>query len=847
MAHISKRKRREEGALIYRVFQEPRVPLRERFRRLLAGTWLLLVFGALLSLVAFFGRPPRAPVVYEGYVPNYSFAAPFSFSYASTLLRNEREENARLQVNPVYALKLDSQEAALSGLERVFERVAADFPHLKRLRVRTTRDAAIAEIVAETCAAGEPGKGAAALAHETARQDLALGVSRLVEYCDDATRFRELADAAKSVFWMLAKEGIFEDAHEGAKKFSRPLGRARFGDEAGCTEREAEGVFSERFRTVLWQRVFTKEMRGNLGKVAEEVGYVFQTAGLFRANMFFDREATLKQKNLAAQNVGESVVKVHAGDPLLSERVPVSAEMLERWRAYRAAEEKRSDGLFEERLPFLSNTFYAYCILASAAIFGILLTPDVFRERRRRLALAGTLILANAALVRLMLGVVESPRFEEIFAQTQNIQVWLSAPTCTAILSALMLGTPLAVVTSLAAASISSLMLGGSAESLLAASVAVMTSVYIVRDARKRSVLLRAGFYSGVATALASLLVGFHESFVWESFAANFVAAVAAGSLSGIAAAGVLSIFEGIFKITTNITLLELADYDHPLLRRLQVVAPGTFLHSVMVADFAAKAAQAAGANPVLCRCAALFHDVGKTLKPEYFTENKKEGMPSPHDRQTPRMSALIIRSHVREGVALAEEYHLPEAVRDLILQHHGRGLAGFFFEKAKKLAVAAAEETGEDPAFVDDADYRYDGPRPQTVEAAVLMLCDVVEASARSIKKFSRQAVEDVVQRRIAERVAEGEFNDCPITLKQLDAVRRSLVDSVFTSRHERISYNTDESGDAAEKKPAAEPRARVLDSAALAAVLPSNGEAPAEEKAPSAEEEKKASEEQS
>lgn len=836
MAHISKRKRREEGALIYRVFQEPRVPLRERFRRLLAGTWLLLVFGAALSVVAFFGRPPRAPVVYEGYVPNYSFSAPFSFSYASTLLRTEREENARLQVNPVYALKLGPQEAALGALERVFERVAADFPRLKRLRVRTTRDAALAEILA----AEESEKGVPAFARETTRQDLALGISRLVEYCDDATRFRELADAAKSVFWILAKEGIFEESREGGKKFSRPLGRARFGDEAGCTEREAEGVFSERFRTVLWQRVFTKEMRGNLGKVAEEVGYVFQTAGLFRANMFFDREATLKQKNLAAQNVGESVVKVHTGDPLLSERVPVSAEMLERWRAYRAAEETRSDGLFEERLPFLSNTFYAYCILASAAIFGILLTPNVFRERRR-LALAGTLILVNAALVRLMLGVVESPRFEEIFAQTQNIQVWLSAPTCTAILAALMLGAPLAVVTSLAAASISSLMLGGSAESLLAASVAVMTAVYIVRDARKRSVLLRAGFYSGVATALASLLVGFHENFVWESFAANFVAAVAAGALSGVAAAGVLSIFEGIFKITTNITLLELADYDHPLLRRLQVVAPGTFLHSVMVADFAAKAAQAAGANPVLCRCAALFHDVGKTLKPEYFTENKKEGMPSPHDRQTPRMSALIIRSHVREGVELAEEYHLPEAVRDLIMQHHGRGLAGFFFEKAKKLAVAAAEDTGEDPAFVDDADYRYDGPRPQTVEAAVLMLCDVVEASARSIKKFSRQAVEDVVDKRIAERVAEGEFNDCPITLKQLDAVRRSLVDSVFTSRHERISYNTDGDGNAAEKKPADEPRARVLDSAALASVLPP-ADAPAEEKAAPAEEEKTA-----
>lgn len=845
MAHISRRKRREEGALIYRVFQEPRVPLRERLRRLLAGTWLLLVFGAALSFIAFFGRPPRAPVVYEGYVPNYSFASPFSFSYASTLLRNEREENARLQVNPVYALKLEPQEAAMGELDRVFDRVAADFPRLKRLRVRTTRDAALSEIIAEIFVAGEAAESVPVSVRETTRQDLALGISRLIEYCDDETRFRELADAAKSVFWVLAKEGVFEDSREGGKKFSRFPGRARFGDETGCSEREAESVFSERFRTVLWQRVFTKEMRGNLGKVAEEVGYVFQTAGLFRANMFFDREATLRQKNLAAQNVGESIVKVRAGDPLLSERVPVSAEMLERWRAYRAAEEKNSDALFEERLPFFSNTFYAYCILASAALFGILLTPDIFRERRRRLALAGTLILANAALVRLMLGVVESPRFEEIFAQTENIQVWLSAPTCVAILSALMLGTPLAVVTSLAAASISSLMLGGNAESLLAASVAVMTSVYIVRDARKRSVLLRAGFYSGIATALASLLVGFHESFSWESFAANFLAAVVAGAFSGIAAAGVLSVFEGIFKITTNITLLELADYDHPLLRRLQVVAPGTFLHSVMVADFAAQAAQAAGANPVLCRCAALFHDVGKTLKPEYFTENKKEGMPSPHDRLTPRMSAIIIKSHVREGVELAEEYHLPEAVRDIILQHHGRALAGFFFEKAKKLAVVAAQENGEEPAFVDDADYRYDGPRPRTLEAAVLMLCDAVEASARSIKKFSRQAVEDVVNKRVMERIIDGEFSECPITMKQIDAVRRSLVDSVFTSRHERISYDTESNGNAAEKKPADEPHVRVLNPESLAAVLTA-GDVPAKEKTNPVEEEHPAPAEQ-
>lgn len=812
MGSTSKKKRREEGALIYRVFQEPQVSLRERVRRLFAGTWVLLLFGALLSFIAFFGRPPRVPVVYEGLIPNYSFAAPFSFSYTSKIQRTEREYNARLHVGPVYTLKSDSQERLLEFFSRVAEKNLSEFERLKKLKVRTTRDVAIGESLRGVFEELQIAELNPRLRRADILQGLAMGQSRLIEYCNSAKDYEKLVSASRDVFTNLAREGIYEDGF-GKNKIAGTEA-AGVGDIAGYTESEVRRVFSERLQNVLWQRVFTDRTRGNLTKIVDEVEYIFQLSELFRTNMFFDRDATIRQKDLAAQNVGDTVVHVHAGEHLLSERVPVSAEMLERWKAYRVEEEKNKSRVFGDTRSFFSDTFYTYCILLSAAIFCIIFIPNVFRERRNGIALAGTLVLLDTVLVRLFVSIIESSRFEEIFSHTENIQIWLSAPTIVAILASVMLGTPLAIITSMTAASVIALMLGGNVECLLVSAVAVVTSVYIARDARKRSVLLRAGLYSGITTALTSLLVGFHDGTSWQSVAYNFAAAVAVGGASGIVASGMLSVFEGIFKTTTNITLLELADYDHPLLRRLQVVAPGTFLHSVMVADFAAKAAQVAGANAALCRCAALYHDVGKTLKPEFFTENQKAGIENPHEELTPSMSALIIKSHVREGLELAEEYHLPRPVCDLIRQHHGRSLVGYFIRKARQLAVLNGDDS-----LVDESNYRYDGPRPQTMEAAILMLCDIVEASSRSLKKVTQQAVEDLVEKLVYERVKDGELSDCPITLRQIEIVRKSLVNSVLMSYHKRIAYADDEKEKtvSAGERADAEPRVRILNKEAF------------------------------
>lgn len=814
MGLISRKKRRDEGALIYRVFQDPQVSLRERARRLFAGTWVLLLFGVLLSFVAFFGRPPRAPIVYEGLVPNYSFAAPFSFSYLSKIQRTEREQNARLRVGPVYALKLDAQERLLDFFSRVSEKNLAEFDRLKKLNVRTTRDDAVLENVRSVFDATGLGEAEPRLNRAGVLQDLAMGQSRLIEYCNSANDYGRLVQFSREVFLNLAKEGIYEDKDGFGRIKAESAADPNGPEVAGYTESGFKRTFSERLQNTLWQRVFTDQTRRNLAKIVDEVEYVFQCSLLFRTNMFFDRDATIRKQDSVAESVGDTVVHVHAGEHLLSERVPVSAEMLERWKAYRTEEEKSSGRVFGNVRSFFSDTFYTCCILLSAAIFCIIFVPNVFRERRNNIALAGSLVLLDVALVRLFVGIIESPRFEQIFSHTENIQIWLSAPTIVAILSAVMLGTPLAIITSMVAASVIALMLGGSIECLLVSAVAVVTSVYIAREARKRAVLLRAGLYSGLTTALMALLVGFHDGTNWQSIAYNFATAVAVGIISGVIASGVLSVFEGIFKMTTNITLLELADYDHPLLRRLQVVAPGTFLHSVMVADFAAKAAQAAGANAVLCRCAALYHDIGKTLKPEFFTENQKTGVENPHGQLTPSMSALIIKSHVREGVELAGEYHLPRPVCDVIRQHHGKSLVGYFIRKAQQLAVSNGEE-----GLVDESNYRYDGPRPQTMEAAILMLCDIVEASSRSLKKVTQQAVEDLVEKLVWERVKDGELSDCPITLHQIDIVRKSLVNSVLMSHHRRISYSDAEKEKqvSPEEKNDDVPRVRVLDKEAF------------------------------
>jgi cyclic-di-AMP phosphodiesterase PgpH len=225
----------------------------------------------------------------------------------------------------------------------------------------------------------------------------------------------------------------------------------------------------------------------------------------------------------------------------------------------------------------------------------------------------------------------------------------------------------------------------------------------------------------------------------------------------------------------------------------MQMEAPGTYHHSLMVANISEKAAIEVGANPLICRTCAFFHDIGKMAKPEYFVENQGVGSINPHDAMKPSMSALIIKNHVSEGVVMARQYSLPKIVTDIIRQHHGTSLIRYFYFQALTEAKEKARKPdGSMPSHVsiDQSNYRYDGPTPQFKEAAIIFLADSVEAASRSLKKVTQQNIEDLIDSIIATATADHQLDDAPLSYQELAKIRSSFIMSILNMLHSRIEY---------------------------------------------------------
>ena len=240
--------------------------------------------------------------------------------------------------------------------------------------------------------------------------------------------------------------------------------------------------------------------------------------------------------------------------------------------------------------------------------------------------------------------------------------------------------------------------------------------------------------------------------------------------------------------------LFELTDFNHPLLRKMQVEAPGTYHHSLMVANLSENAAIAVGANPILCRACSLFHDIGKMVQPHYFSENQGE-FGNPHNRQNPAMSALIIKSHVKEGIDMARENGLPKIIRDVIRQHHGTTLVKYFFHQAKKKIkqekLPYGELADDEP---DESTYRYDGPKPRFKESAIIFFADSVEAAARSLPKVTQHSVEELLEKIFQDRLEDNQLDECPLTLEEVAKIKESFTKTTLNMLHSRIEYPDDE-----------------------------------------------------
>lgn len=319
-----------------------------------------------------------------------------------------------------------------------------------------------------------------------------------------------------------------------------------------------------------------------------------------------------------------------------------------------------------------------------------------------------------------------------------------------------------------------------------------VTAILPLTQVSSRSILIKVGFWAGVVfvlvgwgtvTITSAVPVGqsWDVAVLWPA-GRGFLWCLVAGYL----VAGSLPFIESTFGVVTDISLLEMGDVSHPLLQELVQRAPGTYNHSIVVGTIGEAAADRIGANGLLVRVSAYFHDIGKMLKPEYFIENTTEETLSRHEQLAPAMSTLIIIGHVKDGVELARQHNLPQPVIDFIEQHHGTTLVEYFFHEAERQAA-------DDPDYRTDAlesSFRYPGPRPQTREAGVMMLADAVESASRTVSDPTAKRLESLVHRVTINRLLDGQFEECGLTLSELRKIEESLTKSLIGIYHGRVTY---------------------------------------------------------
>lgn len=326
---------------------------------------------------------------------------------------------------------------------------------------------------------------------------------------------------------------------------------------------------------------------------------------------------------------------------------------------------------------------------------------------------------------------------------------------------------------------LSSLALHSNYEFVVVQFMSGMTAIYALRDLTERSQLLRVALAVFVTSSAIMLGYDLSQGIEFSHLDRSMYVYNAVNGVLLLFAYPLLYMIEKLFGFTSSVTLVELSNTNNSVLRRMSKVAQGTFVHSLQVANLAAEVADKIGAKPQLVRTGALYHDIGKMLNPAFFTENQT-GV-NPHDELTEERSAQIIISHVTEGLKLADKYHLPKVIRDFISTHHGRSQVKYFYIQWKN------KHQGEEP---DAKLFTYPGPNPFTREQAILMMCDAVEASSRSLKEFTEESIKDLVNRIIDGQVQAGYFRECPITFRDIADAKRVLAESLKTIYHTRIAY---------------------------------------------------------
>jgi putative nucleotidyltransferase with HDIG domain len=522
-------------------------------------------------------------------------------------------------------------------------------------------------------------------------------------------------------------------------------------------------------------------------------------------NVVFDPEASRKREEIAMQQVHPVTLGVVRGQTIIEPGERVSPEQYEMLMAHRRFLKEHTDTKFDENLTLFGRVLLVLAMVLASIIYIRLEDPETLLSNVR-LGLLALVVIINLAVVRGIYALGGA----DFFVQDGS---WAStlpyvAPTALApLIVAILIDAGSAIFMALLISIFTGVIYGNRLDLLVLTFLASLVAIFFCRDARQRGKVVRAAACGGLTVAAFAVLIGFADQTPLETLIRQMVAGLGTGVITGVAVVGLLPVLESLFKRTTDITLLELTDYNHPLLRRMQLEAPGTYHHSLVVAQLAENAANAIGANPLVARVCSLFHDVGKTANAVYFGENQRDGL-DPHTGHDPIVSARIIKQHVTDGVELALKYHLPNSVVDVVQQHHGTSLVRYFYQRAvaqsnPPFSVPGTTHTGN-PLSVCEADYRYDGPRPQFKESAIISLADGVEAASRSLRQTTPAQLSQLIDQIVDDRIDDGQLDEAPLTFVEITRIKNSFQFTLLNMLHGRVAYPP-----ASETKPPASAKA--------------------------------------
>ena len=526
---------------------------------------------------------------------------------------------------------------------------------------------------------------------------------------------------------------------------------------------------------------------------------------IIKANVTFNFAETERRKEETIKETKPIVFLVKKGEMIVSDGEVINSNHITILNAI--VESRKGYNLLVAYFGFFSLVFVLIYISYSFASREI----DRFKSRNKDLLLMGITILLFAALTKFFVFIAGTMAAETGFVQ-ESVYKYVLPIVAGAMLVRIVINSEMAIFYSIISSIFSGIILGGDIFFTIYVLIGSLYGAQLVAHTKQRSTIIYAGLKVGVINAFFILIIYLTKhnlqltiipgdiDFTSMNVYIDIASGLFGGIFSSVLVLGLTPLVELLFGYTTDIKMIELSNLEHPLLKELVIRAPGTYHHSIIVGSLAETAATAIDANPLLARVSAYYHDVGKVRKPNYFIENIQDGI-NPHDKLTPQMSALILMSHVKDGVEMARKYKLGKEITDITREHHGTHLINYFYQKAKDIGDSKGNS-------VMEKDFRYPGPKPQTREAGIVLLADNVEAASKVLSDPRPARVEGMVRSIINRLFLDGQLDQCELTLKDLDAINISFTQVLNGIFHQRVDYplpviTEGEDGEAKEKGP--------------------------------------------